>query len=276
MTTLRDLQLAEFEILKEVVKICNHYKLQYFLCAGTLLGAVRHKGFIPWDDDIDIAMPIEDFNKFNLIAQNELGDKYFVQNYMTERNYCDCYTKVRKNDSTLLDEYHDSYNINHGLWIDIFPLISINIKYLAVYKKILSLSNFIQAKNKIEANKEEFKKILSLPGYYAVKLFGILPIKIRQYLHKKILDIVFYSSKTSENCTIVWSNITTIYPKTIFQKYILINFESENFFVPYKYKEFLTIQYGDYLQLPPIEKRKGHAKKMIIDLDHSYKKYMKL
>ena len=90
MPTLREIQLFELQMLKDVVKVCDDNNITYIISSGTLLGAVRYGGFIPWDDDIDIDMPLPDYKKFLKIAQRELGEKYFVQNYKTDkskRNY---------------------------------------------------------------------------------------------------------------------------------------------------------------------------------------------
>ena len=84
---LRQLQLVELEILNEFVRICDEYKLQYFLVGGTLLGAVRHQGFIPWDDDIDVAMPRQDYDSFAEICAKELKRQYFYQSADTDPNY---------------------------------------------------------------------------------------------------------------------------------------------------------------------------------------------
>ena len=94
-TELRRLQLLELELLKRVKQICDKYRLIYYLDSGTLLGAARHKGFIPWDDDIDITMPFKDYKAFLRIAQKELGNRFFVQNYQTEGGFNRGFTKIR-------------------------------------------------------------------------------------------------------------------------------------------------------------------------------------
>ena len=93
---LRKLQLTQLEILTEVVRICHSNKLRYYLIGGTLLGAIRHKGFIPWDDDLDIAMPRKDFVKFISICRTELNSRYFLHYYTTDFNYYLPFAKVRK------------------------------------------------------------------------------------------------------------------------------------------------------------------------------------
>ena len=132
ITELRRIQLLELDLLKKVKKICEKYGLVYYLVSGTLLGAVRHKGFIPWDDDIDIAMPYNDYCIFLTLAQKELGDKYFVQNFNTEDGFNRGFTKIRINNTTYVSTENIDSTIHQGIWIDIFPLIFIGSK--AEYK----------------------------------------------------------------------------------------------------------------------------------------------
>lgn len=273
---LRKLQLAENEMLLDVTAVCDKYQIEYYLSSGTLLGAVRHQGFIPWDDDIDIEIPVKDYYRFLEIAQDALGDEYFVQTYMTDPNYNFAYTRIRKNNTTLLNPYHKAYQIHHGVWIDIFPLIPVRPGVsLSMNRAILKISNFIQIQNKIESHEEEFRKMLGPAGMAAMKAFSKIPMKTRQKIHKKMLDAVF--NVNPEKCSHranVWGNITTVFPKEVYEGTPeQIMFEGNLFKVPHEYIRYLEIKYGDYMTLPPEEKRTGHGKDMIIDLDHSFEDY---
>lgn len=119
---LRQLQLAELEILDEFVRVCQAHDLRYYLVGGTLLGAVRHQGFIPWDDDIDVAMPREDYDRFAQIASEELGPQYFYQCPDTDPHYFLTYAKVRKNGTEVCEERFRNSKFHKGVFIDIFPL----------------------------------------------------------------------------------------------------------------------------------------------------------
>ena len=276
---LRDLQLVEKQILVDVVDVCDRNDIMYYLSSGTLLGAVRHQGFIPWDDDIDITIPIKDYFRFLEIAQQELGDAYFVQTSMTDPNYNFAYARVRKNNTTFLDPYHQTFRIHHGVWIDIFPLIPVKPGLpLKIERKVISLSNFVQIGEKINTHKPEFQRMLGPVGMAVMNTFSRLPMKTRQNIHNLILKPVYNADP--DKCTHVsnlWGNITVIMPKEVFEgKPQELCFEGTMFKVPHDYKRYLEITYGDYMTLPPEDQRTGHGEKMIVDLENSYEKYMKL
>ena len=276
-SVLRKLQLVEKDILMDVVRVCDENDIEYFLSSGTLLGAVRHGGFIPWDDDVDIEMPVKEYYRFLEIAQKCLGEKYFVQNYMTDPNYNFAYTRIRKNNTTFLDVYHQAYQIHHGIWIDIFPVVSVNPGFtLSLKRKWLSLCNFIQIQNSIDSHKEEFKNMLGPCGLFIIRLFSMLPIKTRQAIHRGMLKVVFDADP--DKCTHmanVWGNITSVYPKEVYiGEPQWIEFEGVPLKAPHDSIRYLEIKYGDYLTPPPVDQRKGHGESCIIDFENSYEKYM--
>src|SRR5690554_4415622 len=120
--TLKKLHNVQIEILNQIVKICNQNKLTYFLIGGTLLGAIRHKGFIPWDDDLDIAMPRKDYEKFLELCQGYLGDEYYLHCSKTDPKYWLPFAKVRKNNTIFEEKSIQTINSHKGIYVDIFPL----------------------------------------------------------------------------------------------------------------------------------------------------------
>ena len=123
---LRKAQLIMLDELIEVDRICKKYNISYWLDSGTLLGAVRHKGFIPWDDDIDICMLQEDYEKFFSIAKKELNDKYFLQVKETDEMTTSPYMKVRHRDSILIEEnFTEKEKFHQGIFLDIFLMNSL-------------------------------------------------------------------------------------------------------------------------------------------------------
>ena len=213
------------------------------------------------------------------IAQEELGDEYFVQTSMTDPNYHFAYTRIRKNNTTFLRPYDLKYRVHHGIWIDIFPLAAVNPGLsLEIKRKVISLSYFVQIGEKINSHKPEFQKMLGLVGMTIMNTFSKLPMKTRQRIHNMMLKPIYNANP--ENCSHianVWGNITTIFPKEVYEgEPAELCFEGVMFKAPCDYKKYLEITYGDYMKLPPEEARKGHGENVIIDLNNSYEKYMKL
>lgn len=108
-------------IYEEISRICDKHNLTYFVVGGTLLGAVVHKGYIPWDDDLDIAMPRDDYDKFIEICQKELNDKFFIHHTVTDENYWIPFAKLRMNNTVFLEEKRKNVNSHAGIYVDVFP-----------------------------------------------------------------------------------------------------------------------------------------------------------
>lgn len=259
---LRDAQMLMVDILKEVEKICEKHGFKYFLDGGTLLGAVRHKGFIPWDDDMDIGMPREDYEKFLKIAQKELPDFLFLQTFETDDKY-DIYQvpcKIRYNGTILIEKgIAENSEMHNGVYIDVFPYDNLPKKDF-VYKLQRTLSyNILKSYVRIREKPEKLsmKNRVTFSFYRIVK--ALFPYKRR----KKFFD--FLISWNDDNSPYMGYGLDTIwseyvYKKTDYYDLVKLEFEGEHFYGPKNYDVILTKLYGDYMTLPKEEDRQWHAK----------------
>ncbi len=122
---LRKIQLVQLEILLEFDRICKENNLPYQLFFGTLLGAIRHKGFIPRDDDVDVCMLRGDYNRFLQLCEDQLNKDYFLQTYKTDKEYIHSFARIRKNNTLALQRIYSKIAMHHGIFIDNFPLDNI-------------------------------------------------------------------------------------------------------------------------------------------------------
>lgn len=256
--SLEELHKIMKTMLIDIDKVCEEEELDYFLIDGTLLGAARHKGFIPWDDDVDIAMPRKDYEKFVKIAQEKIGNKYFVQTLDTDKEYDQFYIplKIRDNNSTLIEVYGKKYH--EGVFVDVFPFdfLDDRVKKQIMHKRIM---HFLSV-GKGPISMYRFPS-LHFWARLAVQLVGrMIPLK----LIVKYSDYVvreYKSASQTEYMTygyeLPWRNIfktQDIYPlKKIEFEDVLLN-------CPNNETAILTEVYGDYMQLPPKEKQFTHAK----------------
>ena len=149
--TLRQAQLIMLDMLMEFHAICERHNLKYWLDSGTTLGAVRHEGFIPWDDDIDLSMPLEDYKKFQTIAEEELSENIFFQNRQTDSSILFDYMKLRSNKASIIEFHEKDKDVEYhqGVFVDIFPMLTLpNTKFHRWhYETVFKLIHFFSEKN---------------------------------------------------------------------------------------------------------------------------------
>lgn len=264
---LKELQNCELDILKQFIKVCDKLNINYFIIGGTLIGAVRHKGFIPWDDDIDVCMLRKDYEKFLKEGQKILEDKYFLQTYKTDKEYPCCFAKIRNSETTFIESSINHLDINHGIYIDIFPLDNL-YKYSKIKSKLLYYSLFYEyfkkSNNKL---KRLFNKIARIiyRKKDKIKLCEKLD-NIYQKNNKKDSDIII-------NYCGAWGDKRESHKKSDFMNYTMLQFEDIQVKAPIGYDRVLKDTYGDYMTLPPKEKQVSHHYSDIIDTKKSYKEY---
>ena len=268
--SIKKIQDKAIEILKAFIEVCEKLNLKYYVLGGTLLGAVRHKGFIPWDDDIDVGMPREDYEIFLQKALDLLPQKYFVQSFKTDIEWPANFTKIRDSETTFIETSVKNCKINHGLYIDVFPL-----DWHEDNKFRLKIFNF---KNKLyrEAIGRSlyFEKSKRNWKWYIIRLLTMFT-STKTALKKR--DKLLMSNKGRTylaNYSGAWGE-KEIVPFEWYGEGVELEFEGLIVKAPTKYEKWLTQVYGDYMQLPPEEKRVTHHFSEVIDLEKSYKEYIK-
>lgn len=258
---MNDLQKCQLEMLIKTVNVLDELGLKYCLIGGTLLGAVRHQGFIPWDDDIDIGMPRADFDRFAKIANEHLPEGLFYQDKMSDVNYPYSYAKIRKDNTLFIERPLKDIDMHHGVYIDIFPLdySSEDLRKQSKHIKKVIYLNYISISPtlaKSENNKSITKKIQVLI-LRTLKFMGgksierMLDKNLRKYFNTAFIGNLLGIKRTKE-----------LMPLNIFTdeygNFGKIAFEGVEFTCPIKVDEYLTQIYGDYMQLPPEDKRTSH------------------
>ena len=236
--SLKDIQRLELAILKEFDTYCKKYQLTYFISSGTLLGAVRHKGFIPWDDDIDVYMPYEDYQKF---MSGYKHGRFRAVDWRNEENYYLPFGKLVDTTTSLIHGGFPTWGMM-SVYIDIFPL--------AGYPEDEPAELFW------ERHKEQ--DILWIQ-YYVLKTLGVENLSdIRQSIIDERYRYSFYESSIVGAAHVVPGIRQWCARREIYESTVELQFEDGYFSAPAGYDELLKIRYGDYMKLPPIEKRVAH------------------
>lgn len=265
---LKDLQLVELDILKAFISACEKCNVNYFLLGGTLIGAIRHKGFIPWDDDIDVCMFREDYEKFLKYGQSYMDKKYFLQTYITDEEYSGCFAKIRNSETTFLEKNVQNRKMNHGIYIDIFPLDNLyNHNKLKEKLLIYKLYNHVYVNDK-----NIIKRIIAIISNIIYKNNSKLELCIK--LDKLYQKANNKKTKKIANYSGAWGVKKESHFREDFENFKIVDFEGINVKIPCGYDRCLRDTYGDYMQLPPKEKQITHHYTNIIDSKKSYKYYI--
>ncbi|MBU1066157.1 LicD family protein, partial [bacterium] len=248
-TKLRKAQLRILDILIEVDIICKKHNIQYWLDYGTLLGAVRHGGFIPWDDDLDISIPRKDYVKLCKLLMDELPENLVFQDETTDNNYFLKFAKVRDRNSFLDDPIMRNRGIKeHGLYIDIFPLEKLFSKKMKTFIEYIYGNVYRRYKKFYPSKWKYISGILLL-------LFAKCLIMIIRFL-----SFIIPTKKYFTGCGAPFYYQHTYYFKYIFPCQTIV-FEGYTFNAPNDPHLYLQNIYGDYLKIPPKEKRIIHSER---------------
>lgn len=265
---LRNMQLRLLDALSDVHNICEKYNLQYFLSGGTLLGAIRHKGFIPWDDDIDIMMPLTDYNKLGELVAQEFGDKYLVKYPRTDTLDPTPCLKIYLKNTIYKEILSSEWNKPQMLFIDVFAIRSVSKYKFArrVKGKIFDIalhcaglkaelkypSTSLKVKSKTNKELKEYLNKRKILSYLA----NLIPMKLWFFIANFLLKKQYDS-----NLTIIPEGIRynrELLPACVYESSVDVEFEGKIFKAPVGWKTYLENLYGDYMQVPPINQRERH------------------
>ena len=256
---LRKVQLLELKVLKEIKRICTKHDIKYFLTGGTLIGAVRHKGFIPWDDDIDIAMMRPDYDRFLEIAPKELGPEFELLCIQHDGRIGTFFSKVVLKNTVYRNIQQPAELKKFGFLVDVLPYDNIYDSRLLA-KLYFSWLNFCvvlySMKNGYHNGTTKLKKFVAK----AMKIcFFWIP---KEWLRNIIINYPYKLNLKKTNTKAYLSGRYGI-PKEmrsayLFGEYTELPFEDDSFMVLKEYHAFLTELFGDYMKLPPVEQRVTH------------------
>lgn len=269
---MNDLKKVLLQMLKWFHDFCVEHDITYYALGGTLLGAVRHKGFIPWDDDIDLGLPREDYNRLIKTMENENG-KYVLETPNQGKNgFVYSYCKLYDTDTTLIE--NTRYKTKRGVYLDIFPLDGIGNTYaesIKNFKKIDRKQNFISTKVcAFNKNRSFYKNCAIVAGRCIPEFICSWKKevkKVNELCEKRPFNDYVYVGNLLGN----WHQ-KEIVERNWFGEPKLMDFEDAKIFVPSDYDGYLKNVYGDYMTPPPVEKQKTHHNYISLDLNKSYLK----
>lgn len=271
---LRKLQLTQVEILKDIDTFCKENDIEYFIIYGTAIGAVRHGGFIPWDDDIDIGMRRADFDRFMSIAKEGMADKYDILNIEETPGYIVSFAKVSKKGTRFVEATNTNEEYEQGIFIDIFPFDKVSsdpevrkkdFQKAWILARIIMLCEI--ADPIIPSGLKGMTRMLAIWGckviHFVLNLIGLNKKKV----HKMYLQhVTKYNDRTDCDCL---SDYCDIAPEKIVQPeekmfpLSTVTFEGIEFPCPRDIDAHLSKYYGNYMEWPPVEARHNHMAKLL-------------
>lgn len=269
---MKKIWAVEIDLYFKFAEICNKHHLTYWADGGTMLGAVRHRGFIPWDDDLDVTMPRADYEKFIEIAPKELAYPYFLQTPYTDSGYAYSFIKMRNSNTTCIPEIFIKAGFNHGIFLDIFPLDFLDLQTFEDEKRqigdcIKKLSSYMK-RNSVEMLSpkqlevfQQYQTSDPIVEYETIQRLASNPKYIgSEWISDRVVNFLPSEAMLWKSA---WFEETEVLP-----------FESFEIPLPKKYDSRLKAQFGDYMKFPPVEKRGNWHSGVIWDPDKSYTEYI--
>lgn|SRR5690625_797717 len=268
-TTSEEVRSRQLKILLEIDSLCKAQDIKYVLFAGTLLGAVRHSGFIPWDDDIDVAMTRHEYNRFLQACQKHLSSDFFLQSFRTDPEYFNQHVRIRLNNTVFMQGQYKEFEMHHGIFVDVFPFDNAfpnnparrlkHITSIRFVRFISKLFNYGTNKRFVASHPSIFKRLSYRVLHPLLRIFP--KHRINYFYERQITKMNSFNSKFCTHLT--WRMSQKYYgaymaEKSFFDDTIALNFEGHNFPAPKNYDKWLTSIYGDYMTPPPKRYRKPH------------------
>lgn len=268
MENIRHLQLVALDILKIYDAFCREHNLKYSLYGGTLLGAVRHKGFIPWDDDLDVCMPRSDYDKFLHLWKKHHPAGYILQNKENSDQFTQSFSKIRKDHTTFLQSKEEAGKYHTGIFLDVFPLDRIpkNKFDRIVYKLNCMIYQLLTREFPPNSN----GWILRIGS---MAILSCIPKRYRKTIREKTLKkIIRYDDQPDMEfaCIHAMEYLQMSFSPSLFDEYIELPFEDGRFMCIAGWDEYLQVEYGDYMQLPPKDAQTWKHHPLLIDFDRNY------
>lgn len=265
---LRKLQMTQLEILQIVDEFCKTHHLRYSLYAGTLLGAVRHQGFIPWDDDLDICMPREDYDRLIELWPKQGLFGCFLQNKENAPGFSQSFSKIRKAHTTFLQREDKAGAYHTGIFIDIFPIDRIPSSWFSsVWFRWNCMCYQLFTREFVPSRSNVLVR-----GVSAVFLL-LVPERKRPSVRRKLLKrITHYGNQTNLNTVAIetMASLQVKYPADMLDHYVELPFEGQAFMCFADWDELLKREFGNYMELPPESERTWKHHPIILDFEHDY------